>query len=162
MSRRNRLALLIAALLVVGVTGTVFATRQPSASTDPAGPAASQEAADEGPPDAGGIAHALDRLSANGITADEAQLTDLATRYGLGGAVRLVAWADETGMTVDELAAMRDGDGTPEGGMGWGRMAHELGVHPGLGAIMGNGSGGGRDSAPGQQNKAGEDDASGD
>ena len=103
-----------------------------------------------------------DRLAAHGITVDEAQLTDLAGRYGVGGAVRLMAWAEETGMTVEEIAAMRDGDGTPESVMGWGQIAHELGVHPGIGSIMGNGGGGGRDAAPGQQDDTGDEgDASG-
>jgi hypothetical protein len=40
-------------------------------------------------------------------------------------------------------------------GMGWGQMARELDVHPGLGSIMGNGGGNGnglgREGAPGQQ-----------
>ena len=29
---------------------------------------------------------------------------------------------------------MRDGDGTPESVMGWGQIAKELGVHPGIGS----------------------------
>jgi hypothetical protein len=90
------------------------------------------------------LTRAADRLAAAGIEADVAVLADLASRYGLGGAVRLVAWSDEAGLTVEELAAMRDG------GSGWGQIAQELGVHPGLGAIMGNGGGHGREDAPGQ------------
>ena len=54
-----------------------------------------------------------------------------------------------------DIAAMRDGDGTPESVMGWGQIAKKLGVHPGIGSVMGNGGGHGRDDAPGQQ----EDDA---
>ena len=46
---------------------------------------------------------------------------------------------------------MRDGDGTEGSAMGWGRIAKELGFHPGIGSIMGNGGGHGRDNAPGQQ-----------
>ena len=53
-------------------------------------------------------------------------------------------------MEVEAIAAMRDGTDA-EPGMGWGRIAHELGVHPGIGSIMGNGHG--KDDAPGQQDE---------
>ena len=88
------------------------------------------------------------RLEARGIPFTDPQLADLATRYGLGGAVRVLAWSDETSLAVEEIAAMRDGSDT-DPGMGWGRIAHELGVHPGIGSIMGNGHG--KEDAPGQQ-----------
>jgi hypothetical protein len=39
--------------------------------------------------------------------------------------------------------------------MGWGRIARDLGVHPGLGSIMGGGHG--REDAPGQQEQAPEE-----
>ena len=160
MSRQNRIAFLIAALLVVAVSGTVLATRRAPSIGGPAAPAASAEADDgEGTPDASAVAHAADRLTQSGISVDEAQLTDLAGRYGIGGAVRLVAWADATGRSVDELAAMRDGDGSPGSGMGWGQIAHELSVSPGIGSVMGGGNGGGRESAPGQQSDEGEEPA---
>jgi hypothetical protein len=162
MSRQNRIALLIAAVLVVAVSGTVLATRQGPTGGAPAAPAASGDDDGDGLSDASDVAHAAERLAAHGITVDEAQLNDLAGRYGVGGAVRLMAWAEETGMTVEDIAAMRDGDGTPETVMGWGQIAHELGVHPGIGSIMGNGGGGGRDAAPGQQDDTGDEgDASG-
>jgi hypothetical protein len=150
MNQRNRVALLGAALLLVVLAGGAFASRLPRPEQAPDNVAASAEpqTVDESPPTADELAHAADRLVANGIEADVAVLTDLAARYGLGGAVRLVAWSDETGMTVEELAAMRDE------GQGWGQIAHELDVHPGIGSIMGNGGGHGRAGAPGQQNKA--------
>ena len=69
--------------------------------------------------------------------------------------MRVAAWAQESGTSAADIAAMRDGDGTPESVMGWGQIAKELGVHPGIGSVMGNGGGHGRDDAPGQQ----EDDA---
>ncbi len=47
------------------------------------------------------------------------------------GLVRLLAWSKSTSRTVADLAAMRDG------GKGWRQIAHELGVHPGIGSIMG-------------------------
>ena len=158
MSRQNRIALLVAAVLVVAVSGTVLATRRtPSVGTQAVPAASGEDETDEGPPDASAVAHAADRLSAHGLTVDEAQLTDLASRYGVGGAVRLVVWADETGKTIDELGAMRDGDGSAGSGMGWGQIAHELGVHPGIGAVMGGGKGQGK-----QDKGADEPEASGD
>lgn len=35
--------------------------------------------------------------------------------------------------------------------MGWRQIPKELGVHPGIGSIMGNGDGHGRENAPGEQ-----------
>jgi hypothetical protein len=151
MNRRNRIALLVAGLLLVIVAGGALANQLPGAPSAPRHAASSQEPEESGeadaPPTADELAHAADRLTANGIDADAALLADLAARYGLGGAVRLVAWSDATGLSVDELAAKRDE------GQGWGQIAHELGVHPGIGSIMGNGGGNGRENAPGQ-NKA--------
>ncbi len=156
MTRTNRLAVLTALLLLVVATGTVLATRSPQADAQPAGN--QQDGEDESPPDAEAIQHAIDRLGENEITVDEGTFTDLAGRYGLGGAVRLSAWADETGMTVDELAAMRDAGGTDGAPMGWGRLAKELrdqgyDVRPGIGSIMGGGRGPGEDP-PGQERKS--------
>ena len=52
-------------------------------------------------------------------------------------------------MSLADLRALRDD------GAGWGQMAHDLGVSPGIGSIMGQGGGAagdhGRESAPGQQ-----------
>lgn len=153
MIRRHRTAILAAGLLLVVASGTALATRAPRTTEEPAAPAASQAAAESTPgPEA--LAHATDRLEAAGISVDAEQLADLAGRYGLGGAVRVLAWADASGKTVDELTAMRDGDGTPGTAMGWGQIARELGLHPGIGSIMGNGGGRGRDTAPGQQGGA--------
>ena len=148
MNPRLRVALLAATFLLVVIVSGALAGRLPVAEPAPDHVASSHEPQAENetdvPPTAEELAHAADRLSAHGIDADVAQLTDLAARYGLGGAVRLVAWSDETGLAVEELAAMHDA------GQGWGQIAHELGVHPGIGSIMGNGGGHGRENAPGQ------------
>ena len=150
MSRGNRIALVGGAVLLLAVSGTVLATRQPPIANEPAGVAQDGE---DTPPSAEELAHAADRLRAHNITVDDAVLNDLATRYGLGGAVRVLAWAADPNdeVTVESIAAMRDGDGTEGSAMGWGRIAKELGFHPGIGTIMGNGGGHGRDNAPGQQ-----------
>jgi len=150
MKRGDRLALLGGVALILAVSGTVLATRQPPAANEPAGTSQDEE---DGPPTAEELAHAADRLRANDIAVDDAAFNDLATRYGVGGAVRVMAWAadpdDES--TIESITALRDGDGTEGSGMGWGRIAKELGFHPGIGSIMGNGGGHGRDGAPGQQ-----------
>ena len=150
MSRANRIALVGGAVLLLAVSGTVLATRQPQTGNEPAGLA---QDGDETPPTAEELAHAADRLRAHDITVDDAILADLATRYGLGGAVRVLAWAADADddVSIESITAMRDGDGTEGSSMGWGRIAKELGFHPGIGSIMGNGGGHGRDNAPGQQ-----------
>jgi hypothetical protein len=142
-SRRNRVALVGAGALILVIAGSALALRAPNLPNAPAQVTSSHEPQVDTPPTAEELAHARDRLEANGIAADDATLADLAGRYGLGGAVRLYAWSDETGLAIEELASRYD-EGT-----GWGVLAKELDVHPGIGSIMGNGHG--RDGAPGLQ-----------
>ena len=143
MARSTRMAILIGTLLIL-VAGSAFATqvvrpdRTETLGQEPETPASAED-----------LAHAVDRLKAAGIEATSDQLQSLSADYGLGGAVRLLAWADATGMSLADLRALRDD------GAGWGQIAHDLGVSPGIGSIMGQGGGGagdhGRESAPGQQ-----------
>ena len=144
MTRSLRIGL-FALLLLAVVGGSAWAAAGPHSDKTPSFADASE--APESPPSADELARAVDKLAAHGITTDAEELAALAAKYGMGGAVRLVAWADATGMTVAELSAMRDD------GQGWGQMAHELGVGPGIGWIMGNGHAGehGKATAPGQQ-----------
>ncbi len=179
MHRSLRLVLAALALLALA-GGTALAARQPSADHDrgplAASPAASSaaDAADEAEePMTADTAEALvERLAAAGLDTDAATLMALAADHGVGGAVRLLGWAQETGRSVDEIAVMR------EDGMGWGKIARELGVHPGIGhwmrgehasddaddaaATLGDGEpvalpdqarGHGRDTAPGQASR---------
>ena len=182
MHRSIRLFVAALVLLALGA-GTALATRQPAAdhgrSPLAASPAASPategaEDADEADePMTAATAEALvQRLGAAGLETDAATLMSLAAEHGVGGAVRLLGWAQETGRSVDEIAAMR------ADGMGWGRIARELGVHPGIGrwmrgehgsdgaddaaATLGDGEpvalpdqarGHGRDNAPGQASR---------
>jgi hypothetical protein len=144
MLRQNRLALLGALVLLLIVAGTALANRTPRTPDEPMHLASSHEAvedSEDAPPTADEVAHAVERLAAADIAVDETLLADLAARHGLGGAIRLIAWADETGLTVEEIEAMRSGDGSGGGRMGWGKIARELGVHPGIGTIMGGGKG---------------------
>lgn len=161
MSRRNRIALLAALVLLVVVAGTVFATRQPPTAEEPAQVTQDE---DEAPPTAEDIAHAKARLEAKGIPFRDATLNDLAARYGIGGAVRVLVWAGGNEELMGQITEMRDTGGTEGTGMGWGRIAKDLdlGMHPGIGSIMGNGGGNGRANAPGQQDRGtDEGDASG-
>lgn len=148
MTRTNRIALFAALALLVALAGSALANRAPQVADEPAQLTASHEAEAEAEDDTDGSTVAGERLSDAGIEVDAAAFDALAATYGIGGAVRLYAWADGTDMTVDQIAAMRDGDGQP---VGWGRLAKELGVHPGIGAIMGRGHG--PDGPPGLQNK---------
>ena len=141
MARTTRLVIFAATLLIL-VAGTALATRLPHER--PQLPAAAASHEPEAPPRADELGHAVDRLDASGITATAQQLRTLAADYGLGGAIRLLAWADASGKSLEELKAMRDA------GTGWGQMAHELGLNPGIGSIMGQGGGHGPDGAPGQ------------
>ena len=144
MHRSIRIGLV--ALLLVGVLGgSALAAQHPGVSNSPGNAAESE--APETPPTADELAHAVDRLKAHDIAATSAQLSALAGKYGLGGAIRLMAWAKSSGKTIAELSAMRDG------GKGWGEIGHELGLSPGIGWIMGNGhaGGNGKAGAPGQK-----------
>ena len=137
MKRTDRIALVAVAVLILVAAGGVLAQTVVPSARDSSGHETDAEEADA-PPTAEEIAHAAERLEASGIAVDDAVLDDLAARYGLGGAVRVLAWSDEASMGVEEIAAMRDGSDA-EPGMGWGRIAHELGVRPGIGSIMGKG-----------------------
>lgn len=148
MSRTNRIAFLAALALVIAATGTVVATRAPAADERPAELAASHDAEPlteeaEEAPDAEAIARVRQRLADADITVTDEEIADLAGRYGLGGAVRLFAWSKETGMSVADIAKLRDGDGEGAEPLGWGRIARDLGIHPGIGSIMGSGRGNG-------------------
>jgi hypothetical protein len=104
----------------------------------------------DGPPSAEQLARLVDRLADAGIATDSNTadaIAALAADYGVGGAIRLLAWADASGLSTADLAARFDG------GQGWGEIARELDLHPGIGSIMGKGGGQGhgREQAPGQQ-----------
>ena len=148
MSRTNRLGALVALILAVGAVGTALAMRGPRATDQPV---QLGQDAEESPPSAEALAHAADRLAASGLEVSDDVLAELAADYGVGGAVRVVAWSGGDEARLAEIRAMRDGDGTEGSVMGWGQIAKELDVDPGLGSIMGQGGGHGRDDAPGQQ-----------
>lgn len=149
MTRSTRIAVLSAALLVL-VAGSALATQLPRSA--PRGPAAASQ--EEAPPSVDQLVRAADRLQAAGIDVDADDVEALAADYGMGGAIRLLAWAEQNadGMSLADIQALRDG------GAGWGQIARDLGLNPGIGNVMGNGGGHGRDDAPGQQKDKPADD----
>lgn len=135
MPRVVRLALLAALLIVVTASAGVLAFNGDGGA---------------GESKAGHPEEVIDRLADAGIDADPASLDALADTYGLGGAVRILAFADAAGIDPAEVAAMRDD------GMGWGEIARALGeahdgfdLKPGIGWVMG---GHGQEHGQGQGN----------
>ena len=157
----NRTARILVAALALLLVAVATVSGAPSdRGRDRMGPVAAshqpQTEEDDAPPSAEQLARLVDRLADAGITTDADTIAALAAEHGVGGAVRLIAWADASGMTTAELAAMFDS------GVGWGAMAKEIGgdLQPGIGWIMGNGGGPpdharghGRADAPGQQDR---------
>jgi hypothetical protein len=144
MTRSTRLAILGGTLLVL-VAGTALGTQALRPGTQ--GPLTASQEEPDATPAADELAHAVERLAASDIDVTSEELSALAADYGMGGAIRLLAWADATGMSLDELRAMRDD------GAGWGQIAKDLevDVNPGIGTIMGQSGDHGPGAAPGQQ-----------
>jgi hypothetical protein len=94
----------------------------------------------------------VELLDDQGITTDTTELDALADDYGMGGAVRILAWAEAAGVDPSDVAQMRID------GMGWGQIARALAeehegfdLKPGIGWIMGGqGQGHGQGQAQGQ------------
>ena len=138
MTRSGWFALSIAALLIL-VAGTALGTQ---ALNNGRGDRGSGDQDGDSAPSAEQLDRLVDRLDAAGIDTSAEELGGLADSYGVGGAVRIVIWADASGESVDEVRALRDA------GTGWGQIARTLGVQPGLGEVMGGHSG---DEGQGQQ-----------
>lgn len=142
MTRSTWFALTIAALLIL-VAGSALGTQ---ALDNGRGNHGSGDRDGAMAPSAQQLDRLVDRLERAGIDTSAEELAGLANSYGVGGAVRVVIWADAAGASVDEVRAMRDA------GAGWGQIAHDLGLEPGLGWVMGGHSGDhGQEDAPGQQ-----------
>jgi len=118
------------------------ASETPGAS-EPTKAAEAPETGD-GPPSADEIARIVGRLQDAGIPATAAQVGDLAGKVGVGGAVRVLAFAQASGKTPAQILALF------EAGKGWGQIDHELNlsIGPGIGWIMGNGHGKGHEKHP--------------
>ena len=173
----NRIPAIVGALLalVLVVAASTLAAPAERAGEHGRAPLADSSAApeaqenDEDEPGGTPSDALLDRIVANlddaGITTDADTVAALAADYGVGGAVRILAWADASGRGADEITALFDS------GLGWGEIARQLNgeddslsLRPGIGWVMGNGGhahemgqgaglGLGRAQAPGQQKK---------
>jgi hypothetical protein len=136
MTRSRRLAALgvgLAAVLLIGGTAVLAGLGPPEGRPPADVPAqASPEA-----PSAERIERILEKLSGAGISTTSAEFSTLAAKYGVGGAVRILAFADASGKSAAQIGAMFDG------GKGWGQIRKELGlsITPGIGWIMGGGHG---------------------
>ena len=93
----------------------------------------------------------VELLDDQGITTDTTELDTLADDYGMGGAVRILAFADAAGVDPSVVAEMR------AGGMGWGQIAQALAdehegfdLKPGIGPIMRGTHGQGQGQGQGQ------------
>jgi hypothetical protein len=149
MTRPTWFALTIAALLIL-VAGTALGTQ---ALGQGRGDFRFGDRDPDSPGEQGVLPRLVDRLEAAGIDTSTEELGSLADDFGVGGAVRIVIWADATGESVDQIRALR------AAGAGWGEIGRTLGVRPGLGWMMGgHGGSRGRDQAPGQQKPKPHDD----
>jgi hypothetical protein len=111
------------------------ASEAPEASEAP--DAVDKNDAEGGPPSAAEITRVVGRLSDAGITTTDAALQALASKMGLGGAVRVLAFAHASGKTPAQIVDMF------QAGTGWGQIRHQLNlsIGPGIGWIMGGGHG---------------------
>ena len=75
------------------------------------------------------------RLKAAGITVSASDFAAMAAKVGVGGAVRVFAFAKQRVESAAAILAMF------QGGQGWGQIAHTLGLNPGIGWIMSGGHG---------------------
>jgi len=122
-----------------GTAPTASEQARESEPPDESEPPEAAEAPDttDGPPSAAQITQIVGLLKGAGITATAAQVEQLAAAVGLGGAVRVLAFAQASGKTPAQILALF------QSGKGWGEIDHELGltIGPGIGWIMGQGHG---------------------
>ena len=142
----------LAVALVLLVAGSALANKGFRAEQQPDVVAQDEE---EGAPSQQVLDKVVERLGNAEIVTTPEAVAELAATYGVGGAVRILAWGAATDADV---AAMFDS------GMGWGEIARQLNeadaegdlnLHPGIGWVMGGGQGQGhgKANAPGQAKK---------
>lgn len=108
--------------------------KSPKPETSPEAGAA--EKAEESPSPAN-LARIVERLAGAGITTTADDLAALAAKVGVGGAIRVLRFAEASGKTSAAIVDMF------EAGKGWGDIARELklDIGPGNGSVMGQGKG---------------------
>ena len=92
------------------------------------------------------------KLKAAGIVVSGADFEALAAKVGVGGAVRVSAFAKASGKSAADIVTMF------QAGKGWGEIAHTLGLNPGIGWIMSGGHARGRGNATSANKTKGSDD----
>jgi len=135
MKRSIRLAVVLALILPLLAAGTILAFNGEGENAE----------------------RVVELLDDAGVTTDTAELDEFADEFGLGGAVRILWWAEAAGVDPSEIAAMRDE------GMGWGQIRKALAeededfdLNPGIGPVMGgHGQGHGQGQAQGQNKDKG-------
>lgn len=145
------LLLLVASAAFAAAGPTGLSHRAPAANShqpDPSSEADPSEPADPSSPTdpAGPSQQLLDRIVTDfgneGVTTDADTVAALAADYGVGGAVRILSWADAAGVDPSVITDMLDS------GMGWGQIGKQLNsdypdanVSPGIGHLMSGGTG---------------------
>jgi hypothetical protein len=129
-------------------------TEKPEASEKPDAPEKPEAPESAGAPSSAELAKIVAALADHGITTTTDELASLASKVGVGGAVRVLLIAHAANKTPAEILAMF------ESGMGWGQIVHQLGlsINPGIGDIMGNGHGHGQGNGHGH-GQGGQDDS---
>lgn len=107
------------------------------AAESPAADRAEQANEADASPSPANLDRMVQRLAAAGITTTAQDLAALAAKVGVGGAVRVLRFAQASGKTPTEILALF------ESGKGWGVIARELklDIGPGNGSVMGKGHG---------------------
>ena len=136
MIERRRLTIVAAGVAAVVLLGGVAAAALlPPLSGQPQTAQSSPEAKEK--PSAEKVQRILEGLKNAGINTTTEEFAALADKYGVGGAVRVLAFADASGKTAAQISALRDA------GKGWGEIRRELGlsIGSGIGWLMGRGHG---------------------
>ncbi len=125
-------------------------SKSPEATETPEPSEAPDAAEPPEPPDASSAALSssdaapfVARLKTAGITVSASDFAAMAAKVGVGGAVRLFAFAKQSSKSPADILAMF------QGGQGWGQIAHTLGLNPGIGWIMSGGHGKGQGNGNG-------------
>ena len=111
---------------------------QPEKSPDADEARDADEAPDaDGTPSAANLARIVERLADARITTTADELSALAAKVGVGGAIRVLRFAEASGKTPAEILALFGS------GKGWGVIVRELklDIGPGNGFVMGKGHG---------------------
>jgi hypothetical protein len=116
---------------------TTSASGEPAAKPSAAAKPAEKPDTETEHNSASDAAHAIDRLAAADIRTTPDVFQKIAATVGVGGAVRVLAFADASGQTPDQILAMF------QGGLDWGQISKNLhlSIGPGIGWIMGQGHG---------------------